>query len=314
MVTIIPWPPEMSMLADLEAHRQLVMEWLGTHRTQEWDLLLARQQQLRVALAHSLEPPRFMAFTDLAGAYDIGLPLELLERYQIRVVGGAVRDRLLGVSQSPDIDCVVPAEFWQDFLDHVDACGYRPRISAHALACKLQQGPATGREFVATRSDSYLPGGRLKQAAPAPLASDPWRRDFTIQALYADPRSGELWDPFAAAAQPCLRAVMPGTLTEDPLRVVRLVRAHVTHGLQIDEPTKLEAQAVASSELALWVESHRVRAELDRAARCGVLGGLLRTLARWHWPRIVEPDPSHDRLTARSATQWLRRAGLPAYA
>lgn len=298
---------------DLQAHRQHVLAVLAAPTAAALDELMVRQQRLRQARAMASANAQFELRTGMEGAYPIGLSSEELERFSICVVGGAVRDRLLGCGPSPDLDCVVPAQRWDAFLAYVQSAGYRPRTVVRALACKLQDGPAAGREFVATRSDGYAVGGRLQHVEPVAMAGDPWRRDFTLQALYADPRSGALWDPFGAAGARQLQVILPGAMAEDPLRVVRLVRAQLTHSLPVEAQTEREARAVSScAPLTSALEGFRLQAELDRAARAGVLGPLLRTLELWHWSGLRAADPIHDAVRARSATQWLRRAGLAA--
>ena len=301
------------MLADAErqVHRDYVRNVLAEPEPGALQELVARQQQIRIKCATVLPSPRFAPRAGMDGPYAVGLSAQELEQYGVRVVGGAVRDRLLSSTHSPDLDCVVAAEHWDAFLDHAQRAGYRPRVVPRAMACKLQAGPATGREFVATRSDCYAAAGRLLHAVAAPLTADPWRRDFTLQALYADPGSGDLWDPFGACERRQLELILPGALVEDPLRVLRLVRAQLTHDLPVEPDTEHEARAVARcTTLCATLESFRVQAELDRAARAGVLGPMLRTLEQWGWPGMRAADPAHDRLRMRSATQWMRRASL----
>lgn len=300
------------MLADLRiaAHRAQVQAALADATESAFTGLLQQQAGLRNALAETLPPPVYQPLAWTSGSYPLGLPETIVAQYGIHVVGGAVRDRLLGRTQSPDIDCVVPAQHWDAFLHYAQVAGHRPRIVPLALGCKLQAGPAAGREFVCTRRDSYVLGGQLRLAEPATLRADPWRRDFTLQALYAEPSSGDVWDPFGACTTPELRAILPGALVEDPLRVVRLLRAYVTHGLPMDPDTESEARAVAACHLlSARVAPHRTLAEFDRAARTGVLGSVLRHLANWQWPGAVAPDHRYDGHVARSATQWLRQVG-----
>lgn len=155
------------------------------------------------------------------------------------IVGGAVRDRLLGLAQK-DIDLEVfgvPAEELERIVGahfDYDTCGKAFGVlKLHHLSIdvalprretKINEGH---RGFI-IEGDPALP---LEEAAS--------RRDFTINAIYFDPLTNEFADPFdgrADLATHTLRHVSP-KFCEDPLRVLRGMQFVARFGLKPHEST-----------------------------------------------------------------------------
>jgi tRNA nucleotidyltransferase/poly(A) polymerase len=111
------------------------------------------------------------------------------------------------------------------------------------------------------------PAGR-RRAPPldAMLVDDAQRRDFTINAMYEDPESGEVIDPtghgITDAEQRILRTVNPDSFRDDPLRILRgLVRVSVDD-VEPDAGTLDQMREYAEGIDALSGE--RVQGELDK--------------------------------------------------
>jgi tRNA nucleotidyltransferase/poly(A) polymerase len=108
------------------------------------------------------------------------------------------------------------------------------------------------------------------------LEADLALRDFTVNAIAEPLQGGARVDPHAGAqdlAGRRLRAVGPGSLAADPLRVVRLVRLAAELDLMADPATR--ALARASAPGAATVAQERVFAELKRiVAGDGVIASL----------------------------------------
>jgi putative nucleotidyltransferase with HDIG domain len=179
------------------------------------------------------------------------------------VVGGAVRDALLGRSTT-DLDVVVDGD---------------ARAAARAVA-RTAGGPRfeLSDEFGSWRvmapdrawqiDLSPVRGGSL----PADLAL----RDFTVNAIAEPLQGGERVDPHGGEADLAgrrLRAVGPRALADDPLRVVRLVRLAAELDLAPDEETVMLARD--SAPATAGVAQERVFAELKRiVAGDGVIASL----------------------------------------
>lgn len=183
--------------------------------------------------------------------------------YPAYLVGGAVRDLLLGI---PPKDCDI-------------ATAARPeeivRLFPGAEMVGAHFGVALVRELgeqveVATfRSDhSYRDGRRPERVDfETDPRQDALRRDFTINALFLDPATGQVLD-FAGGREDLreglIRAIgdPAARFAEDHLRMLRAVRFAARFGFRIDPATmqaiRREAPSIAS------ISAERVRDELAR--------------------------------------------------
>lgn len=179
-------------------------------------------------------------------------------------VGGAVRDRLLGLPVS-DIDWLVVGAS----VEQMQALGYRPVGADFPVFLH----PATGEEYALARTERKSGrgyGGFTFHASPdVTLEQDLMRRDLTINAMAEDPQ-GVLHDPYHGRQdleRRWLRHVSPA-FAEDPLRVLRVARFAARYaplGFRIaDETLALMRQISDSGELhALTAE--RSWKEIERA-------------------------------------------------
>ncbi|MBD9680406.1 multifunctional CCA addition/repair protein [Pseudomonas sp. PDM18] len=139
---------------------------------------------------------------------------------QIYKVGGAVRDRLLGIPFS-DTDWVVVGASADEML----AQGYRPVGADFPVFLH----PKTGEEYALARTERKSGrgyGGFTFYASPdVTLEEDLIRRDLTINAM-AEDSDGQVVDPYHGQKDleaRLLRHVSPA-FAEDPLRVLRVAR------------------------------------------------------------------------------------------
>jgi tRNA nucleotidyltransferase (CCA-adding enzyme) len=139
---------------------------------------------------------------------------------QIYKVGGAVRDRLLGIPVT-DVDRVVVGATTEEML----ALGYKPVGSDFPVFLD----PKNGDEYALARTERKSGrgyGGFVFHASPeVTLEEDLIRRDLTINAM-AEDDDGNLTDPYHGQRDlkaRILRHVSPA-FAEDPLRVLRVAR------------------------------------------------------------------------------------------
>ena len=192
------------------------------------------------------------------------------------IVGGALRDQLLGVA-SPEIDVAVTRDA-EGLARELEAA----RFGRAVFLSKDRPGPRVFRVAGRRPIDiAEIEGGSID----ADLA----RRDFTVNALALDLSSGELVDPFggvADASRRRLRCVDPKNLAEDPLRILRAARLWSTHGLE-PEPAVLKAAREAAplfgraapervaAELSKLLGSEHAAPALRWTERAGILGQAL---------------------------------------
>jgi tRNA nucleotidyltransferase/poly(A) polymerase len=181
------------------------------------------------------------------------LAREALRGLQCWVVGGTVRDELLGGAPSTDLDLVIAGEVAPAARALARATG--------AAAFSLSDDFGAWR--VVSRSGGWQ--ADLNPLRGESLEADLLLRDFTINAIARPLAGGELIDPLAGArdlAERRLRLAAPGALEDDPLRALRLVRLACELDLEA-EPLTREAARAAAPGLAR-ISSERVYAELRR--------------------------------------------------
>jgi putative nucleotidyltransferase with HDIG domain len=168
------------------------------------------------------------------------------------VVGGAVRDRLLG-REVRDVDVAVADD---------------PRAAARRVAVQAG-GPAfeLSGEFGAWRVMAPDRSWQLDVAVlqGASIEEDLARRDFTINAIAEPLGGGPVLDPHGGvhdAHDRRLRMVAARAFDDDPLRVLRLARLATELGLEVDDATLAAARGRAPG--LARVAAERIFAELKR--------------------------------------------------
>jgi tRNA nucleotidyltransferase (CCA-adding enzyme) len=183
---------------------------------------------------------------------------------KIYLVGGAVRDRLLGRAVG-DRDWVVVGADSQTLLDRgFKAVGKDFPVFLH---------PETGEEYALARTERKTAPGyhgfEFHATADVTLADDLKRRDLTINAM-AEDEAGDLVDPWGGRADleaRLLRHVSPA-FREDPVRILRIARFAARYaplGFTVAPDTlTLMGEMVATGEVDHLVPE-RVWKELSRA-------------------------------------------------
>ena len=207
-----------------------------------------------------------------------------------RYVGGAVRDTLLGCD-AHDIDIATPLEP-VEVIARLDAAGIRsvPTGLKHGTITAIRERDNV--EITTLRRDVSTDGRHAEVAYSHDWRDDAARRDFTINALYADPLTLEVFDYFGGVTDLRDRRVRfigdaRQRIREDHLRILRYFRFQARFGSQ---PADAEAES-ACSELASTLKGlsrERIGWELQnllalpdpgstvaRMAALGVLGVVL---------------------------------------
>lgn len=229
------------------------------------------------------------------------------------LVGGAVRDAILGVPHGPDLDLVVEGDAISLARDIGRALG--GRVVAHERFGTARIEFAHGRhvDMVTARRETYAAPGALPDVTPGDIDDDLARRDFTVNAiayvLHGD-GAGGIIDPHGGRhdiAAERIRLLRTGAFTEDPSRVVRALRYAARLGFRMEESTEAEARAAAG---AVRLDQSRVGDEARRLLAedsCTIALAMGEALGI-DWP---DPDPLRsDRLAALESA--LARPGAPA--
>jgi tRNA nucleotidyltransferase/poly(A) polymerase len=182
------------------------------------------------------------------------LAREILAGEEAWVVGGAVRDELLG----------------RDVVDLDVACRDPQRV-AREYAKRSGGAPFPLSE----RHGAWrvaLEAGRTVDFTPLPgtIEDDLATRDFTINAIAIPLAGGEAADPYGGRGdleQKVIRAVSASVFEDDPLRLLRAVRLEDELGFRLDPET--ERRVREHAELVTHPAGERILAELVRLSEAG---------------------------------------------
>ena len=168
------------------------------------------------------------------------------------VVGGAVRDELLGLP-GKDLDFVVPGVGHAELrtalaphgrLEDLVVGEQLVGVRLHPRDATLRAAQPAGLEFAPPRRERSTGPGRhdfeIVADAAITLEEDMRRRDFTINAIARSLRTGEILDPLGGRADLEARILRTTTATsfrDDPLRIVRGLRFVSELGLDADADT-----------------------------------------------------------------------------
>ncbi|HMS19392.1 CCA tRNA nucleotidyltransferase [uncultured Sphingorhabdus sp.] len=183
-----------------------------------------------------------------------------------RIVGGAVRDALLGIEVA-DVDIATPL-VPGEIIRRLEAARIKavPTGIDHGTITAVVDGHTF--EITTLRRDVSTDGRRATVEFATDWIEDAARRDFTINALYADPESREIFDYFDGQTDLKAHHVRfigdaDQRIAEDHLRILRLFRFHARFGQgAIDADALRTASAHANKLMALSRE--RIADELRK--------------------------------------------------
>ncbi|MFK7841869.1 MAG: CCA tRNA nucleotidyltransferase [Sphingorhabdus sp.] len=171
---------------------------------------------------------------------------------KVRYVGGAVRDTLLDL-EVKDVDIATPL-LPDDVIERLKAASIKviPTGIAHGtVTAILPDGPV---EITTLRRDVSTDGRRATVAFSEDWKEDAARRDFTINALSADPHSREVYDYFGGRDDlegPHIRFIGSAAerIAEDHLRIMRYFRFLARFGRQQVDDEAFDACTTAAEKL-----------------------------------------------------------------
>ncbi|MBL0914828.1 MAG: CCA tRNA nucleotidyltransferase [Sphingopyxis sp.] len=183
---------------------------------------------------------------------------------KVKIGGGAVRDTLLGLPVT-DIDIATPL-LPDEVVARLEAADIKviPTGIAHGTVTAIASGDH--HEITTLRRDVETDGRRATIAFAGDWREDAARRDFTINALYADPDSGEVDDWFGGIEdlqKGCVRFIGDAAtrIAEDHLRILRFYRFAARFGAGDLEPVS-HAAVIAARQSLKSLSRERVADEL----------------------------------------------------
>jgi len=185
----------------------------------------------------------------------------------VYLVGGPVRDKLLGISNY-DLDFVVEG----DGIKFAEALNkkLKGRLTVYrAFGTATISFKKMRIDIVTARKESYEYPAAYPAVKPGTIKDDLYRRDFTINAMaIAINRKnfGELKDfygGFKDLKKGIIRVMYDKSFIDDPTRIFRAVRFSVRFGFKIEQHTKKLIKEAIEDELLGEVNKGRIRKEIE---------------------------------------------------
>jgi tRNA nucleotidyltransferase (CCA-adding enzyme) len=204
----------------------------------------------------------------------------------VRVAGGWVRDKLLGIS-THDVDIAVDTCTGVEFATIVqtvcaESCSGRMGVIAANPAQSKHLETATMKlhgievDFSNLRNETYANDSRIPTTAIGTPLEDAYRRDFTMNTLYYNLQTHHIEDWTRRGLRDLLETKVVHTpldahqtFHDDPLRVLRAIRFSVRFDMRLAEEVQTAARnPQIHDELHRKVSRERVGNELE-----GMLSG-----------------------------------------
>ena len=189
------------------------------------------------------------------------------------VVGGYVRDRLLGgdrEAQIHEVDILVEGKgAIQLAADVATVMKLHPPVVFERFGTAHLDFDHRALEFVSSRVETYDPSSRKPQVSPGTLKDDVMRRDFTVNTLLMD-WDGSVLDLTGRglADLESRRIVTPlepeSTFDEDPLRMLRAIRFAATLDFSLDGSVEAAIRNQSGRLQPPTVSMERIRDEFSK--------------------------------------------------
>ena len=206
-------------------------------------------------------------FDDLCAAVSPVADRFLANGFRFYLVGGVVRDRLLGVDRTPDLALTTdaPPERIRELVDGVADTVWLQGERFGTVGIRL--GDLT-MEITTHRAEAYMGDSRKPVVRfSTDLHEDLVRRDFTVNAMAVEVVERTLHDPYDGRAdlgRGILKTPLPPeeSFSDDPLRMLRAARFVARYALVPAEGLVGAAQSLVG-RMAI-VSAERIRDELFR--------------------------------------------------
>ncbi len=230
------------------------------------------------------------------------------QKFDIRLVGGAVRNALTGRTAEADdrIDLDFAVNLPVDaFILLAEEAGFRviPTGLAHGTVTVMDG--TYKAEVTQLRCDVHTDGRHAQIGFTDDWAEDANRRDFSINAIYLD-ADGQLFDPCGgiadlAAGRLCFIGEADRRLAEDYLRMLRAIR-FLSEYPELDMPADHLAAIRAQADKLSCLSNERKTAELLRIFAGDGVDRAVRLLHQLDMDRLIWRAPIHANFLAENTS------------
>lgn len=230
-----------------------------------------------------------------------------------RYVGGAVRDDLLDLPVS-DVDLATRLQP-EEVVQRLEAARIKavPTGIDHGTVTAVSDGHPY--EVTTLRRDVATDGRRATVAFTTDWEEDAARRDFTINALSADPKTGEVFDYFGGLEDLLERHVRfigdpLRRIAEDHLRILRYFRFHARFGSGKPDAAALAACTTRANDL-MALSRERIADELLKLLAISDPAATVKIMVEHGILKPVVPEIGAERLRdLRSLIAAEKEAGV----
>jgi tRNA nucleotidyltransferase (CCA-adding enzyme) len=223
--------------------------------------------------------------------------------YPLYIVGGFVRDILLGILPS-DLDLVVEGDALILADKFTSLCGgeivFHKKFKTASITVPSIEHP--GRpvifDLVSSRSEIYEKPGALPTVSLASIRDDLFRRDFTINSLAIrldGVHRGEFRDEMNGVKDlqnGIVRITHEHSFREDPTRILRAARYIIRFDFKLSDDTLIEL--LSERDGVSHLSSQRIRHELDIILNDDKAGLMIMQLAEWKILERIHPKLNMD--------------------
>jgi len=164
--------------------------------------------------------------------------------YNLYLVGGQLRDLLLGLELNNDIDLLLEGDIEVFFSYLKQKKGWDYILNDEFKTGYLRTEYKLSLDFATCRQEKYKMPGSPPSVKPSGIFSDLYRRDFTLNSMAVDltpSREGILYDFFAGLDDleaGVLHFLQKYSFRDDPLRILRGIRFKLQKGFVLSQETK----------------------------------------------------------------------------
>ncbi len=214
---------------------------------------------------------------------------------QLWLVGGAVRDELLGLPLKNDFDLVTTEgapKLAQLLFDK--GVTKSPPVVYTRFGTAMLHVEEVNVELITARKESYESESRKPDVEPATLEEDAERRDFTVNTLLLNLHTNELRDPLGMALDDLKSKVLRtpldpvATFHDDPLRMLRAVRFRWQLGFE-PAPGLYEAVTKTKGRLKI-ISAERIRDEFVKMLALETAADALKDLMNLGLFEVFAPE------------------------